>query len=78
MARGADIHADNEQDEARGADNEVALRMAAQNGHLSVVEFLVGRGADIHADNDFALLVAAKRGHLPVLEFLKAHARRLA
>ena len=48
-----------------------ALRWAAENGHLPVVEFLVARGADIHADNERALFRAAQVGHLPVVEFLR-------
>jgi hypothetical protein len=56
--------------------HEHALRSAAENGHLSVIEFLVAHNADIHAHNESALRSAAKNGHLPVVEFLKAHAQQ--
>ena len=44
--------------------------MASKNGHLHVVEFLVSKGADIHAHNDYALKWASENGHLSVVKFL--------
>ena len=43
--------------------------MAANNGHLNVVEYLVDQGANIHVLND-ALRYAARNGHLNVVEYL--------
>ena len=60
VSEGADIHAGDDQ----------ALKWAARNGYLEVVEFLVENGADIHAWDDFALEQAACNGHLEVVEFL--------
>ena len=50
-----------------------ALLYAARRGHLGVVKFLVGAGADVHATNEYdstALHRAARYGHLSVVEFL--------
>ena len=49
------------------------LHLAAENGHLSVVEYLVNQKADINAkeQNDCAPLhLAARNGHLNVVEYL--------
>jgi hypothetical protein len=62
LAAGADVH----------ADNDYALRGAAVNGHLPVVQALLAAGADVHADNDYALCCAARNGHLPVVQALLA------
>lgn len=59
--------------------NEVGLRMAAFNGHLNVVEFLLtscellelGHSfSNIHAGNDDALILACSNGHLELVQFL--------
>ena len=51
------------------------LHYAAENGHLSVVEYLVNQKADINAaSNGFKsgtpLHYAAKNGHLSIVEYL--------
>jgi len=64
VQHGADIH----------ADNDYALRVASENGHVSVVQFLVEVGhADVHADDDGALNVASLYGHLAIVQFLVEH-----
>src|SRR3989344_3954799 len=63
LDQGADIH----------AEDDCALQLSAQNGHLHVVQFLLEHGADIHADNDCALRWSAYSGHLPVVQFLLEH-----
>jgi len=52
------------------AENDKALRLAAENGHLPIVEYLVGKGADITAEDDFALQRSAGQGHLTVVQYL--------
>jgi len=47
------------------------LQWASENGYLEVVEFLVGKGANIHADNDYALRWASRNDHLEVVKFLE-------
>ena len=61
VKQGADIH----------AGDDVALRWAAEYGHLDVVKFLVKQGADIHAGDDAALRWAARYDHLDVVKFLE-------
>ena len=53
LALGADIH----------ANNDMALRWTAYNGHTGTVALLLDRGADIHANDDGALRLAVERGH---------------
>lgn len=52
------------------ADEDSALRFAAEKGHVHVVAFLVSQGANIHAKNDEALRFAAANGHAHVVAFL--------
>ena len=50
------------------------LHLAANKGHLIVVEYLVDHGADILSENingEIPLHLASRRGHLKVVEFLK-------
>ena len=47
-----------------------ALHMAARNGHLPVVKFLVFKGVNMHADNYPALAQAVNRGHFKIVKFL--------
>jgi ankyrin repeat protein len=63
LDNGADIH----------ADDNAALRLAASEGHLPVVEYLVEQGANVYAYYDSALRMAARKGHLPVVEYLIEH-----
>jgi len=60
VEEGADIH----------ANDDLALRWAAENGHLDVVKFLVKEGADIHVFDELALRWAAENGHLDIVKFL--------
>ena len=52
---------------------KTALMLAAREGHLEVVRFLVNKKADIHlksASGWTALMLAAREGHLEVVRFL--------
>ena len=54
-------------------DNNTALMKAAGQGHIEVVRFLVGQGADLDIRNrqeQNALMLAAAGGHLAVATFL--------
>jgi ankyrin repeat protein len=59
----ADIH----------ADNDYALRLASENGHLEVVKLLLEHNANIHSNNDDALRSASVNGHLEVVKLLLEH-----
>ena len=59
LDRGADIH----------ANDDEALKLSAEHGHLEVVKFLVAQMANIYADDD-ALGWAAGNGHLEIVKFL--------
>jgi ankyrin repeat protein len=57
-----------------------AFYIAARNGHLSVAEFLLGKGADINARGFFGapgLHWAAINGHKKMVEFLIANGAQL-
>ena len=58
--KGTDIH----------ANDDEALREAADKGHLDVVQYLVEQGADIHASDDYALRYASIQGHLDIAQYL--------
>lgn len=62
LAQGCDIRA--------GDRNGSTLVWAAEEGHLSVVQFLLGAGANVHARNDLPLTKASARGHLPIVKLL--------
>jgi hypothetical protein len=53
------------------------FRWGATNGHLEVVKYLVGQGADIHAGNDYALRRSAGNGHFKIVEYLQNSERNL-
>ena len=57
---GADIH----------ANNDGALRWAAENGYLEIVKYLVDNGADLHAGDDYALRLAALNGYWEIVKYL--------
>ena len=59
------------------ANNDYALRWAAENGHLEVVKWLHQNGANIRADNYYALRWAAERGHLEVVKYLEDEIAKL-
>jgi len=53
--------------------NDTPLHLAAENGHFSVVEYLINQKADIIVKGDFdrtPLHHAAKNGHFSVVEYL--------
>ena len=59
--------------------NQTPINMAAYNGHLEVVQFLLGKGADCTIENQRGrtpLATAQKQGHAEVAAALKSHARR--
>jgi hypothetical protein len=58
---------------ARGANDNTALILAAQKGHMEVVEILIEGGANIKAQNEFggtAFAFASGRGHRDVVDQL--------
>ena len=60
FTQGADVH----------ANNERALRFAANNGQTKTVQFFLQAGADVHADDDEALREAAENGHVETVQVL--------
>jgi ankyrin repeat protein len=60
LEAGADVH----------ANNDEALRRAAEAGHTDVVRLLLGAGADVHARDDEALWRAARSGRTEVVMVL--------
>jgi len=60
LASGADIH----------AEDDNAIRLAAQFGWRKTVALLLDRGADIHAENDYALIWAATNRHTETVRLL--------
>ena len=55
---------------------ETPLQLAAQNGHLCVVECLYNQGCELSVndvDNSTPLHYAATNGHLSVVEYLVNH-----
>lgn len=60
VSKGVDIH----------ANNDYALRCAAQNGWFDVVRYLVSQGANIRADDDCALRYAAYGEKWNIVEYL--------
>ena len=56
-------------DDDNGSANE-SLRIAAEHGHLDVVQHLINWGAHVHADEGAALRQASKNGHTNVVQLL--------
>ena len=63
LKAGADVH----------AQDDYALRWAAELGHTRVVGLLLKAGADVHALGDYALCWAAQLGHTQTVELLKKY-----
>ena len=57
---GADVH----------ANDDIALRISAEQGLLENVKYLIELGANIHAHNDSALSLSARSGHFEVVKYL--------
>jgi len=57
------------------SNNNYALRVAAEKGHVAVLQFLKNTWdltlQDVRSDYNFALRVAVGKGHVDVLQFLK-------
>ena len=51
-------------------DDDEAFRLAAESGHLDVVDYLVSCGADIHAKSEYALIHASGNGYFDVVVYL--------
>ena len=66
----ADLYASRSTSQIIRAQNDKALRWAAENGHEHVCRLLIEHGADIRARNDQALRLAAKKGHEAVCRLL--------
>ena len=70
LARGVAVN-------AKDFDRYTPLHLAAREGHKEVVEYLVGKGADVNAKapawGRTPLGTAAERGHTDVVEILKRH-----
>jgi ankyrin repeat protein len=54
----------------KGADPSFGLETASCYGYLDIVEYLMEKGADVHAYNDAALRYSAVNGHLDVVKYL--------
>lgn len=54
-------------------DKGWALKKAAQNGQIAVVEELLASSALLEGDQEIAMLYAAKKGHRVILECFLAH-----
>jgi hypothetical protein len=63
VENGADIH----------ADNDMAIRVCAEYGHLEIIKYLVEKGANIHALYNYALRTSVCKGHLEVVKYLIKH-----
>lgn len=50
--------------------DDLALRLASKNGHISVVKFLIEKGALINSEDDESLRLAASNGHFEVVNLL--------
>ena len=46
------------------------LGTMSNKGSIKGIEYLIRKGADIHANNEYAVQIAAKRGHLEVIKYL--------
>ena len=60
LKAGADVH----------ADDDYALRWAAEKGHTQTVQILLANGANIHAKDDSPLGWAAYYGHVEIVKVL--------
>jgi hypothetical protein len=54
-------------------DDDYALQLSANRGHLELVRLLLDHGANIHAQSDAPLQLAAQCGHLETVRFLLDH-----
>jgi ankyrin repeat protein len=52
------------------AVDELALWLAAKNGHTDTVRVLLDGGADVHEDEDWVLVLAAENGHTETVRAL--------
>ena len=52
----------------RGNNNR--LMVAAKEGNIDIVRFMIKKGSNIHANNDQALLWASKYGHTEIVKLL--------
>ena len=62
--------------DAQNDQGKSALMLAAENGHLNLVKWLVDNGSDLNAvdqDNETALILAAKKGYLLIIIYLLDH-----
>ncbi|QGR53608.1 ankyrin repeat-containing protein [Moumouvirus maliensis] len=51
-------------------DLTYALMHSSLSGNLEMIQFLIDRGANIHANNDIAVRNASLKGHLEVVKYL--------
>ncbi|XWS73658.1 hypothetical protein CRYUN_Cryun02cG0147600 [Craigia yunnanensis] len=59
--------------DSKDSEGRTALHMAAANGHLGIVEYLIGNGADVNAsnvENNTPLHWACLNGHVEVVKKL--------
>lgn len=55
------------------ADDDYALRLAAECGHVLICAYLLEKGANLHACDDLPLVEAARNNHAECVEFLLRH-----
>ena len=61
------------QERGANVDEDEALSLACENGHLNVVKYLVENGANIHVGIERPLRSACREGHLKVVKYLVEH-----